>query len=580
MSRVVVVVSRRRTRNSVWYSDFGTWKAFFFVCGLLHYIVWVVTLVVCSTDRSLVRGANNNNSNNNDKYYQLSLFFPLDVYAWSVGQMLLTLGMRGRLSEVLTKKAWESFEQRDSRRSSTNTTNTTTNTDKNTILSPLPIPVLHVQDFLHNNYGSGDDQADAAVAARSFLEENYGSDWRETPVLLKGLWTVAELVGSGSSASSSTTQKTITTTRRRRLTPHGLLQMDDLRLHYFSDATKKALEPDAIDSVSTIVRSMLVDKKPYKIGSQWIVQHYPELLEEVAPLGFLHHLLGDHFTKNHLMGNPSRTGWRSFLPGTTTVPVFVANTGPILFQTTTTHGDESMPISDNPCHSDNDSDIDIDADTKRRKSANNSCANPNAPSTNANTTTTNTNTNNTASTTINSTTTTIPKQNPFTGLHCEPIANVAVQLWGSRTWTLVDPHHSWKLRPSISRDGRSYYPSNISPESLLRIPRYVTTTTPGDAIWLPTWTYHKVDYVYHHHQQQQQQQQQQQTSSSSSSSNDAGRDDTAKDENENAILHQHQLSIGASLFHFRPIDYVRRNPLFALLLIPSLVKELLDINTQ
>jgi hypothetical protein len=31
---------------------------------------------------------------------------------------------------------------------------------------------------------------------------------------------------------------------------------------------------------------------------------------------------------------------------------------------------------------------------------------------------------------------------PFTGLHCEATANVAVQLWGSRTWTLVDTKHS------------------------------------------------------------------------------------------------------------------------------------------
>ena len=157
---------------------------------------------------------------------------------------------------------------------------------------------------------------------------------------------------------------------------------------------------------------------------------------------------------------------------------------------------------------------------------------------------------------------------PFTGLHSEPIANVAVQLWGSRTWTLVDPGHSWKLRPAISKDGRSFYPSWVSPRALeTKVPRYVATTTPGDALWLPTWTYHKVDYVYD-------------DGNSQNCDENNHRDPCTQEQQQLQRLHKDHLSIGASLFHFRPIDYVRRNPLFALLLIPSLIRELAGIKTQ
>jgi len=303
-------------------------------------------------------------------------------------------------------------------------------------------------------------------------------------------------------------------------------------LPYFSDATVVgALEPDATAPVSEIVKAMIYENKPHKIGSQFIVQSQPDLLDEVAPLGFLTHLLGNHFSKDHLMGNPHRSGWRSWLPGTTTVPVFIANTSPI--EASVESEEEECAIESKP------DTINHNSDSKSL------CENPNVS--------------------VSSTKTTTKQSKPFTGLHCEPIANVAVQLWGSRTWTLVDPEHSWKLKPSISKDGRSFYPSNISPETLQsRIPRYDATTTPGDAIWLPTWTYHKVDYVY----------------TNSDSSSEGKKDTTGDHNNHHVTLHKDQLSIGASLFHFRPFDYVRRNPLFAFLLIPSLIKELAGIKTQ
>ena len=504
--------SHTQRRYSIW-SEFWTWKAALLVVGLLHYVAWVATLVVCFTDRSSASTS------------PLSLFFPLDVYAWSLGQTFYTHGILGSIADVLTRKAWESFEQRErtssgelfSKYEKANSTTTA-------FLPPLEIPTLNVQDFLAGQ-ASSLSSAESALAARSFLEETYGSNWKERPILLKGLWTVEELVDSSSS---------------RKLTPDGLLQTTDLILPYFSDATVVgALEPDAKAPVSSIVAAMLYENEPHKIGSQFIVQSRPELMDEVAPLEFLTELLGNHFSKNHLMGNPHRTGWRSWLPGTTTVPVFIANTSPI--------GNEESEMKENNEIRLNECAIeDKPESNSKNDSDSNSCANSdssNASSSNSN-----------------------KKQaKPFTGLHCEPIANVAVQLWGSRTWTLVDPEHSWKLKPSISKDGRSFYPSNISPKTLAtKISRYVATTTPGDAVWLPTWTYHKVDYVYN----------------TNSSESDNIEDSQSSPGEHNAALHKHQLSIGASLFHFRPIDYMRRNPLFAFLLIPSLIKELAGIKTQ
>jgi hypothetical protein len=58
-------------------------------------------------------------------------------------------------------------------------------------------------------------------------------------------------------------------------------------------------------------------------------------------------------------------------------------------------------------------------------------------------------------------------------------------------------------------------------------------THAGDLLWVPPWTWHRVEYI----------------------------EDT--------------VAIAASLFHFRPKEFVRNNPTFATLLIPNLVKEFL-----
>jgi hypothetical protein len=165
---------------------------------------------------------------------------------------------------------------------------------------------------------------------------------------------------------------------------------------------------------------------------------------------------------------------------------------------------------------------------------------------------------------------------PVTGLHCEPIANIAVQLSGYRQWTLVDPKYSWMLRPSISADGRSFYPSWISRDQLQNVPRFEVMTSPGDALFVPTWTWHRVDYT-------------KATTASnrtrSGSRIEEGRheEQLQQDDTEDASEgdgESDNVSIGASLFHFRIGDYVRRNPLFAILLVPAIIREAMGISTQ
>ena len=132
-----------------------------------------------------------------------------------------------------------------------------------------------------------------------------------------------------------------------------------------------------------------------------------------------------------------------------------------------------------------------------------------------------------------------------TDLHCEPIGNVAVQLHGSKVWTLVDPRQSTLLKPSVSRHGRAFYYSNLDPldpNALAHVRHYKVITTAGDGLWVPPWMWHRVDYV--------------------SNGEEA------------------EPALAASLFHFRPLDFGANNPLFAMLMIPNLVKELLGRNTE
>jgi hypothetical protein len=114
---------------------------------------------------------------------------------------------------------------------------------------------------------------------------------------------------------------------------------------------------------------------------------------------------------------------------------------------------------------------------------------------------------------------------------------------------LISPEFSRGLRPAIAPDGRAYFASWISTNNDHSVPYYTTETQAGDAIWVPTWTWHRVDYT------------------------SATPLETATDQEE-------EISVGASLFHFRPKNFFVNNPLFAILILPAMFLELIGYNTQ
>lgn len=339
----------------------------------------------------------------------------------------------------------------------------------------LDIPTAPVQDL-------GSDP----VKLLHYLEETYGDHWRRKPLLLKGLWNADELI-------ANTT---------RRLSHAGLLQ-EALTIPYFKDARiVGALAPNGKAPVKDIVANISRHGAPHKIGTQLLIQTYPELIQEVAPNDIVTHLFGDHFQPQHVQPKVP------FLPASTTVPLFVAGS--------------QLPrdkISDN----------EQDSNGNTRPSS--------------------------------SSTTAIAE--PFTGLHCEPIGNVAVQLEGEKQWTLVSPEYSLMLRPSASADGRAFFVSGLtSDEELESIPRYYATTRAGDALWVPTWTWHRVDY---------------RISRQDTKVVSEGESQPVADIHEKGTS---KIAIGASLFHLRPLELLGNNPLFAVLVIPNLIKEIFRFKTQ
>jgi hypothetical protein len=284
---------------------------------------------------------------------------------------------------------------------------------------------------------------------REMAEAKYGKDWRDRPLLLKGLWSASDLVR-----------------KERRLSLSGLLQ-ENLTIPYFVDASAPyALSPDSSAPTSEIIANM-TKGHPHKIGTQWIVQTFPELIQEVAPTALVTPLFGNYFRPENVQGS----GPFRLFPALTTVPVFVARTG------ATNKAECTTDLNCEPAH-------------------------------------------------------------PRTDLHCEPIGNLAVQLQGEKKWSLVSPVHTFRLDPAVAPDGRAFFASFSS--SIKHIPRYQVAQKAGDALWVPPWTWHRVDYV----------------------------GDT------------HEIAIGGSLFHFRLGDFLRNNPLFALLIIPNLIKEVIGGNSQ
>lgn len=375
----------------------------------------------------------------------------------------------------------------------------------------MEIPRIPIRELLRSNNNDNDGIPDHVVIA-TYLEETYGNDWRERPLLLEGILDH---------------QNHHNTTRHLSL--EGLLQLD-LEVPYFETADQPgALTPTAQAPVSEIVQGML-GGKPYKIGSQLIVQANPDWIEEltgprsiqdpnIGPrsgnLNLLSELFGNHFGKEHLQKG-------RFLPATTTVPVFIGKSTSKSTSTSPKQTGTGTVAQDQ------------DQDQIQKQ------------------------------------------QHTITGLHCEPIGSVAFQIEGEKEWTLVAPEHSARLEPSLSADGRAYFASSIQVRSSSsededesfsdvltkrQIPHWTVVNKASDALWVPTWTWHRIDY-------RQQDQDQEQATCVEEETTCGSTTDTRT------------LAIGGSIFHFRAWDFLRRNPLYAVLIVPALVKELAGITTQ
>lgn len=127
-----------------------------------------------------------------------------------------------------------------------------------------------------------------------------------------------------------------------------------------------------------------------------------------------------------------------------------------------------------------------------------------------------------------------------TDLHCEPIQNLCLHLVGKKQWTLVDPADSKGLRPALAPDGRAYVFANLSPDdpAIRHVKRYSAMLEAGDILYVPTWWWHRVDYV---------------------------EDETA---------------LSVSLFHVKFEKMVTNNWLYTMLVIPNMVKEVIGLNKQ
>lgn len=232
----------------------------------------------------------------------------------------------------------------------------------------------------------------------------------------------------------------------RKLAPHAILndpQLSSLILpNYFSNAANKtgyaALLPDATSiTLSKFLQRLLSGQSPHaKIGTQVIIDKYPELREEIIPLALAKELFdyNTHLDDIKLWMNYRGWWWTrtvglwlcNLIPPMTYFPVFIASNH-------NSHHGGTGEIND-----------------KARQS------------------------------------------HPRTDLHAEPIGNIASQLHGRRRWTLVPAVWSTLLRPTVSKH-RGYFFSNVEPiielpSRLRSIPTvYECITRQGDTIWIPPW---------------------------------------------------------------------------------------------
>lgn len=104
---------------------------------------------------------------------------------------------------------------------------------------------------------------------------------------------------------------------------------------------------------------------------------------------------------------------------------------------------------------------------------------------------------------------------------------------------------SYRLRPSLAPDGRAFFctrrahgAGGVDALAAAGATHYEVEQRPGDVLWVPTWTWHRVDYL------------------------------------------PNVTALSVSLFHLRAEQLAAAQPLLTAAMVPSLFKELVGWKTQ
>ena len=123
--------------------------------------------------------------------------------------------------------------------------------------------------------------------------------------------------------------------------------------------------------------------------------------------------------------------------------------------------------------------------------------------------------------------------------------SATLQLGGRKKWTLIPGDQSYRLRPSLAPDGRAFFctrrahgAAGVATLAAAGATHYEVEQRPGDVLWVPTWTWHRVDYL------------------------------------------PGETALSASIFHFRLEQFLWSDPLSSLLILPNILKELVGWKTQ
>ena len=142
-----------------------------------------------------------------------------------------------------------------------------------------------------------------------------------------------------------------------------------------------------------------------------------------------------------------------------------------------------------------------------------------------------------------------PPHPPIIVIVCPPsassIGSATLQLAGRKRWTLVPGDQSYLLRPSLAPDGRAFFcprrahgAGGVAALAAAGTTHYEVEQRPGDVLWVPTWTWHRVDYL------------------------------------------PNVTALSVSLFHLRAEQLAAAQPLLTAAMVPALFKELVGWKTQ